>query len=690
MKKLSSILLLAALIVTLLTVSAFASDVVVINTAEELYQVMRESDNWSGNYKLGADINLRGKPQKVMGNYTVPFSGTFDGDGHSISGLNLSSEGTAGFIGVLSGTVKNLAVYGEVRNSFLSQNTEKKIDGKYSGTGGIVGVALSGATVENCFNHALVDGSGNTGGVVGIVYNFGYDSVKVIGCQNDGTIYSTAGNNGGIIGRVYVSSSATPAATVTNCVNYVAQSSKIDNRNRLGGIVGYVRTEAGVVIIDGCKNSGDITAENFGEAASNDYPYAGGIVGRCESVNDISSAVQIIKCSNSARISSGKYAGGIATYFQRGEVCTESASYISECINTGVVSAPRFAGGILGYSEVKAVGEPASYIKNCANYGGVYGTEYAGGILGRQYGTSVKNCISMGAVHGTPIGAIVSVAEGAIYCESDECYYLESGIQPTGKGSAMCIVLSVEPVSADGAKVQGTFKHLDFDNVWTMGESGPTLKMLTGESTSDSADEDKPKSPFVSSRAYSGQFTDVAENQWFYEYVKTAYEYSLANGTSTASFSPAGKFTVAQALTAAANIHKVYFGKEVRSAYSGESWYAPYVSYCIDNGIIRYGMFDNFERNITRGEMAIVFASILPDSEYAAVKEGANPDVTADMECFDAVAKLFKAGIVGGDANTGNVGGDAGSGNFRPNEEIVRSEACVIFTRIALAEKRAK
>ena len=150
---------------------------------------------------------------------------------------------------------------------------------------------------------------------------------------------------------------------------------------------------------------------------------------------------------------------------------------------------------------------------------------------------------------------------------------------------------------------------------------------------------------------------------------------------STASFSPAGKFTVAQALTAAANIHKVYFGKEVRSAYSGESWYAPYVSYCIDNGIIRYGMFDNFERNITRGEMAIVFASILPDSEYAAVKEGANPDVTADMECFDAVAKLFKAGIVGG---------DAGSGNFRPSDEIVRSEACVIFTRIALAEKRAK
>ena len=119
----------------------------------------------------------------------------------------------------------------------------------------------------------------------------------------------------------------------------------------------------------------------------------------------------------------------------------------------------------------------------------------------------------------------------------------------------------------------------------------------------------------------------------------------------------------------------------MRATYPGESWYAPYVSYCIDNGIIRFGMFDNYDRNITRGEMAIVFANILPDSEYAAVKEGSNPDVTENMACYDAVAKLFKAGIVGG---------DAGTGNFRPSDEIVRSEACVIFTRIALADKRAK
>ena len=193
--------------------------------------------------------------------------------------------------------------------------------------------------------------------------------------------------------------------------------------------------------------------------------------------------------------------------------------------------------------------------------------------------------------------------------------------------------------------------------------------------------EKRDASKFKASRTYGGEFSDVAENAWYYLYVKTAYEYKLANGTSVSAFSPNGKFTVAQALTAAVNIHTVYYGKSVRSAVSGEKWYQPYIDYSIENGIIKAGLFDNDERNITRGEMAIVFANILPESEYDAVRSGQNPDVTSDMACFDAVGKLYRAGIVGG---------DSGSGNYRPNDEIVRSEACVIFARVALSNFRAK
>ncbi|MBQ6893213.1 MAG: family 43 glycosylhydrolase, partial [Clostridia bacterium] len=84
-------------------------------------------------------------------------------------------------------------------------------------------------------------------------------------------------------------------------------------------------------------------------------------------------------------------------------------------------------------------------------------------------------------------------------------------------------------------------------------------------------------SKFKATRTYEDNFTDVTTDKWFAPFVKTAYEYALANGTSATKFSPDGKFTIAQALTAAANIHTAYTGKSVRAAQSGEAWYAPYV-----------------------------------------------------------------------------------------------------------------
>ena len=169
-------------------------------------------------------------------------------------------------------------------------------------------------------------------------------------------------------------------------------------------------------------------------------------------------------------------------------------------------------------------------------------------------------------------------------------------------------------------------------------------------------------------------------NAWFYSYVRDAYRVGLANGTSATKFSPDMTFTVAQALTAAANIHTIYTGNKVDTA-GAKNWYDPYVNYCIANGIITAAQFTDYNKNITRGDMAVVFANILPAEEYAAVRSGSNPDVTSNLACYAAVQKLYNAGIVGG---------DAGTGNYRPNDSIKRSEACVIFTRIALKSARAK
>jgi len=248
-----------------------------------------------------------------------------------------------------------------------------------------------------------------------------------------------------------------------------------------------------------------------------------------------------------------------------------------------------------------------------------------------------------------------------------------------GKDTSSGRYAFVEPYFADKNGVviaDGSGHPAPIEKVYTVNVNPLSLgKRISGFDKINAAE-----SKFEVKRTYDGRFTDVTDAHWFAPYVKNAYELSLANGTSQTKFSPDNTFTVAQALTAAANIHTVYYSKTVRAAAQGEAWYVPYVEYCVQNGIIKEGQFADVNANITRGDMAIVFANILPDSEYAAKKDGSNPDVTSDMACYSAVMKLYRAGIVGGDAKTGN---------YRPGDSIKRSEACVIFTRIAMKDARA-
>jgi len=255
------------------------------------------------------------------------------------------------------------------------------------------------------------------------------------------------------------------------------------------------------------------------------------------------------------------------------------------------------------------------------------------------------------------------------------CYNAYLGTDTNGGRYAF-----VEPYHADKDGVvisEGTGHPSSPDRVYTqVVNPNPVINKISGFTKVDYQ-----KNPFAAKRQYTGIFTDVGDNHWFKPYVESAYELGLANGTSATKFSPDSAFTVAQALTAATNIHAAYNGNSVRDAFFGEAWYVPYVEYCEQNGIITKGQFADVNKNITRGDMAIVFANILPDGEYEATCDGSNSDVTSDMTCYNAVSKLYKAGIVSG---------DAGKGTYRPNDGIVRSEACVIFTRIALKSMRVK
>ena len=661
MKKYGFIPLLLALCLVLLLPAAAKE----IGSADALTSLMNDPAAWSGDWTLTADIDLTGKTQTPIGNYGTPFTGSFDGAGHTVSGLHIAAGEAAGLFGVTEGaTVRNLTVCGSVENTFAAATAETRVEGRYSGTGGIVGVALSGTTIKDCTSRASVKGYGNVGGLCGVVYNFGLATVRIDGCRSEAPIESLCGNAGGLIGRIYTASVAFPAVVVSDSVNTADQTLTAEDRNRLGGIVGYIRAEAGFVLLENCANTGSITAKNSGAELAN-YPFAGGILGRAELTGDATAALRVVNCKNSGAVESSKYAGGIAAYVNRAAACTDTATALYGCANSGAVTGGQWAGGILGYSESKAASSPRAAVTNCLSVGAVKAGESAGGIIGRCCGFDIADCIALGSVTAPTAGALAAKTEGAA-CSITHVRYAD-GIAASivGAGTMHGAPTDAAAVAAGDLANPASFAGFDFETVWQMGASAPMLRESPAR--------------FVRVRAYTGNFTDVKPDEWFYDYVGLAYAYGLANGTSASAFSPRGSFTVAQALTAAANIHTAYFGTSVPQAYAGQAWYVPYVEYCIRFGIITRGQFASYDANITRGEMAEVFAAVLPASAYAARRDGMPKDVAKSLGCYDAVQKLYAAGIVGG---------DAGSGNYRPGDSIIRAEACVIFTRICAAAKR--
>lgn len=214
---------------TPMTGSGTKNDPYQISTADQL-KLFRDIVNGAGGQTqnrgayavLTTNIDLNNEPWTPIGNYTegnqIYYEGTFDGGGHTISGLNVTGEFVyAGLFGtVKDGTIKSLTVAGKVSPS----NPQCIV-------GGIVGYA-SNAVIKNCSNHCSV--TGHTADIVGGIAGFNVDDAKIIDCYNVGTICSAefVEVGGGIVGH--------NAGTISNCYNIGTVS--IPNSTSVGEIVG--------------------------------------------------------------------------------------------------------------------------------------------------------------------------------------------------------------------------------------------------------------------------------------------------------------------------------------------------------------------------------------------------------------------------------------------------------------------
>lgn len=182
-----------------------------------------------GNYQLTADIT-------VTAPYAKDFTGTFDGNGHTVT-LNITdSTADVGLFKTLSGgaVVKNVITAGSISS-------------KGNNVGGIAGSADTDAgdvTIENCKNTAAITGKEEVGGILGRCSGSAH-SVTVTGCINTGTINGTNRKVGGICGNLE------GTHVIRNCYNTGGISV---SKSGIAGILG--RGSKGV-LIENCYSVGN-------------------------------------------------------------------------------------------------------------------------------------------------------------------------------------------------------------------------------------------------------------------------------------------------------------------------------------------------------------------------------------------------------------------------------------------------
>ena len=204
----------------------------------------------SGNYQLTADITVTAP----YANDFTDFSGTFDGNGHTVTLDITASTANVGLFSKLAdgAVVKNVITAGSVTA------TGKKC------VAGIAGYATDNVKIENCKNTASITGNKNVGGILGEAYNNEESiSVGIKNCANEGAVNGTGSAIGGIVGKMEGQNS------IIDCYN----RGNITGFNNYAGIVGQ-STGALVATIKNCYSVGAVTA--YGASTNAGYALIGG------------------------------------------------------------------------------------------------------------------------------------------------------------------------------------------------------------------------------------------------------------------------------------------------------------------------------------------------------------------------------------------------------------------------------
>lgn len=437
---------------------AFADE---INNATETFPVGTGFCNEDGVVVLNNDIDIStydgwtaigyddSDSGKELNGVELCFAGSFDGKGHTVSGLSIVQDAAsspiqyvdaagnvqivysnnAGLFGAIGGDaeIANLTVEGAIVDKYTDPNVA------WSYVGGVVG-QMYGGTVRNCTSEVAIT-SGEAGSAtkicLGGVVGYTRQNATVEGCINKGSVSLGAivgqSFTAGIAGKVGISGKGVAdGIKIVGCTNYGTVSTETASTgwNYIGGIAGAlyggtnVAESAGYgATIDDCTNAGIVVIK--GETKSKHR--GGGIVGLLNRSAVFGSANNgVVAIDRTTQVS--EHIGGIAGFSEN------SKAAIEQCNNFGTVCCARKTtyetgattsniyvslGGILGSG-----GGPKTTVDNCIAAGDILMAaadcdhEYRGAVSSTPTnGLIISNCKIGGRIGVVAAGSTAFVAD---------------------------------------------------------------------------------------------------------------------------------------------------------------------------------------------------------------------------------------------------------------------------------------
>lgn len=377
------------------------TDYTIVSSFSELQSV----SNTGKNVILDADIDYQGNDLEIKLNNV-----TFDGNGHTISGVKAAKDALCMFTASGTVVVKNLNIgsnAAKIKRTSSGNTTDAgllfhsisgatvtvenvdvyaEIEFPNSGKATYFGIFFgriktgSNVTIKDCkFNGKVTEtANGSVGGYVGAVA--GTANLEIQNCVNQANI---SGNNvGGFVGLT----AGTVQITVKNCVN----QGNISGRSSLGGFFGLLNGESGTpsqkVTIEDCVNRGNVTASVDTETS------VGGFVGQTTGII----TVNILKSVNEGMVR-GTFAAGALGHYNTKTVELK----IENSLNTGYVEGSKIAAGMIGRMGYSNNGTSPITLNFATNVGKVHATgegEASGLVHASTSQMSIIDCASFGTV----------------------------------------------------------------------------------------------------------------------------------------------------------------------------------------------------------------------------------------------------------------------------------------------------